>query len=116
MGVGEMSTQQKTMHIIGLMDDWSIWGRGDDGDDIVVKIGGVGAVVLQSPGYLYAEKWMFLAWRALNWAAGNQMFLDYFREDGFMEDIEDYGSLPPAKAQAAWLDKILELAVEADML
>lgn len=63
---------------------------------------------------LYDPDNMSLAWRVLNWAAetwadGNwinwAMYEPYFLLDK-----------PPDVAQRAWLDKILELAIEAGMV
>lgn len=63
MNIENMSAWRKTIHIIGLIPEWSIWGMGEDGDDIVLQIGDKETAVLRSPDYLYNPKWMFLAWR-----------------------------------------------------
>lgn len=119
----EMSDHQKTVQIINLMPDWSIWGMGEDGDDIVLQIGGKETAVLRAPDYLFAEKWMFLAWRVLNWAMEQKFAINEsctfdqelwdFLSDVGLDEKEGIYEFPPAAAQRAWLDKVLELAIEA---
>jgi hypothetical protein len=60
---------------------------------------------------------MALAWRVLNWAE------DYAHDTSTKLHLGWMGFLPeslfqmkPADAQRAWLDKILELAIEAGMV
>lgn len=87
---------------------------------------------------LYDEKNMALAWRVLNWAmslsdvrltrpvTGLQTesievefdlhLAEWFTEMSPTGDGRSLTDLPPAEAQAAWLDKILELAYEAGMV
>lgn len=125
-----VSDHQKTVQIINLMPDWSIWGMGEDGDDIVLQIDGKETAVLRAPDYLFAKRWMFLAWRVLNWAMSNNSPVFFCMVDWFYAEAEDVphgyktsGSnwfrlfmYEPADAQRAWLDKILTLAIEAGMV
>lgn len=67
---------------------------------------------------LYDPANMALAWRVLNWAQDQKFIMDdgceYFLNLWWVG--EKTFSLPPAEAQRAWLDKILELAIEAGMI
>jgi hypothetical protein len=54
---------------------------------------------------------MALAWRVLNWAHETALCRDY--ADGVGKILHFWSS--PAGAQRAWLDKILELALEAGL-
>lgn len=78
---------------------------------------------------LYDSANMELAWMVLNWAAKQFQYGDSYEAgytiDDWAADIvlveEEWGAfnlwdLPPAEAQRAWLDKILELATEAGMV
>lgn len=74
---------------------------------------------------LYYESNMSLAWHVLNWARKQGKWIDEwvstFADRVWLEviDIEDKDELfdmPPGKAQRAWLDKILGLAIEAGMV
>ena len=58
---------------------------------------------------LYDPANMALAWRVLNWA-GEVFELTIFWS------VSDLFESPPAVAQRAWLDKILELATGAGMV
>jgi hypothetical protein len=69
---------------------------------------------------LYDQQNMALAWRVLNWASTDQvnstLLWDQYQQ--FEEFWEDSGMwhLPPADAQRRWLDKILEIAIEAGLV
>ena len=76
-----------------------------------------------NPPNLYVTVNMSLAWRVLNWAAKQEaiislgIFTWWYEQDS----PRIYGGeaplvLPPADAQRAWLDKILELAIEAGII
>lgn len=79
---------------------------------------------------LYLPEHMSLAWRVLNWATSNDSQI-YFRLVDWLYDSAE--SIPdgyktgganwfrlfmrqPDEAQRAWLDKILELAIEAGLV
>jgi hypothetical protein len=55
---------------------------------------------------------MPLAWRVLNWAHETALCRDY--ADGVGKILHFWS--PSADAQRAWLDKILELAIEAGLV
>lgn len=60
---------------------------------------------------------MPMAWRVLNWA--NNTAFGTGKLDGYPwwhNFVADMRLLPPAAAQRAWLDKILELAIEAGLI
>jgi hypothetical protein len=59
---------------------------------------------------------MALAWRALNWADRTFSHLHTDYDQCALETLGVHSGMLPAEAQAAWLDKILELAIEAGMI
>lgn len=67
---------------------------------------------------LYDPANMALAWRVLNWASmqdfedTNHTWCDVVFDRICVKSLELF-DLPPEKAQTQWLDKILELAIEA---
>ena len=64
---------------------------------------------------LYNVRNFALAWQVLNWAMksfDNSTIATLDEWFSFIRVME----MPPAEAQAAWLDKILELAIEAGMV
>jgi hypothetical protein len=71
---------------------------------------------------LYAPENMALAWRVLNWAANDDSLELYMGNVwgvdvvGAVVDLESLCGLPPAEAQAAWLDKVLCLCIEAGLV
>jgi hypothetical protein len=83
--------------------------------------------IAKAIGNLYDPENMALAWRVLNWAAkkfhyGDSYSAGYRIDDWIMDEpiVKGDGAyniwdLPPAEAQRAWLDKILELAIEAGL-
>ena len=81
-------------------------------------------VLVDLPLDLYAPENMALAWRVLNWADtilwyhSEPNVFKWSKGDVFQEwwDMKTIFGLPPAEAQAAWLDKILELAIEAGLV
>jgi hypothetical protein len=62
----------------------------------------------------YDAKNMALAWRALNWAVESTNPICN-QVDRFWV-VTQLDTLPPTEAQAAWLDKTLEYAIEAGMI
>jgi hypothetical protein len=64
---------------------------------------------------LYHEQHMALAWRVLNWAGRN---LRNLQAASFIEwwDASDLWEDSPTEAVRLWLDKILELATEAELV
>jgi len=71
----------------------------------------------------YSPANMALAWRVLNWAETQKHYYPA-PYSGLMVDVlyrsfwtdETFFELPPADAQRLWLDKILELAIEAGLV
>jgi hypothetical protein len=125
MNINEMSDHQKTVQLINLMPDWSIWGIGEDGDDIILWIDQKDTTVLQAPNYLYDEKWMALAWRVVSWLCKPSVAIVLNHEDWrvysglkfrvwFTNHDTEY--ITDKTPQRAWLDKILELAIAAGMV
>ena len=68
---------------------------------------------------LYDPANMALAWRVLNWAIETDLrIVEYDKSAPIAWEIykgAQVFTLPPADAQRAWLDKILELAIEAGL-
>ena len=66
---------------------------------------------------LYDTANMSLAWRVLNWAEENHLtYKDDMISRRYVLPMLDLFKLPPAAAQRLWLDKILELAIEAGLV
>jgi len=61
---------------------------------------------------LYDPANMQFAWRVLNWA---QQHFDRTQRRDLTYTVMRI-TLPPAQAQAAWLDKVLQLAIEAGLV
>ena len=59
---------------------------------------------------------MSLAWRVLNFGLRALSAPSHYYELMALVNSVEFLTWPPAEAQAAWLDKILELAVEAGMV
>ena len=75
----------------------------------------------QMPG-LYDPANMALAWRVLNWASEQKAVYFEFMQWWFRQDadLDMFGGylfdLEPKDAQRVLLDKILSLAIEADLI
>lgn len=111
--INEMSDWEKSIAIIKLMPNLRIWGHGADGDDIIVRIGDQWHIALRKPFYLYDRKWMWVVGEVSNWA------LEYLSAPTHIFQLREMtNSMVPftADAQRAWLDKVLELAMEAGMV
>lgn len=133
MDIGELTARQKSVLLAKLMG-WTVevWATGDYGkrgeyhkaywtktdgrvlDSDVVGFSEQEAIEGQVINF-YAEANMAEAWRVLNWAmAVNgpiQKVMTIY--DPAMPMLPQ---MPPAKAQAAWLDKILSMAIEANLI
>ena len=84
-----------------------------------VKIGSRLIISLDTPWPdLYAPENMALAWRVLQWAMSCETFevCNSFVTWWYREESITLAMMSPAEAQAAWLDKILELAIEAGLV
>lgn len=112
MGINEMSDQEKSIMLARLCG----WDVEYSPDNVIIRsTTEVFRVTLMSPNYLYNTKWMFLAWRVLNWA--HAQTTGYFEDHPLLLMLHNVDeTLPPAEAQRLWLDKILELAIEAGMV
>ena len=86
--------------------------------DIFDDFGSVG-IMLGKSWNLYDPANMALAWRVLNWANKSVPFNsgdDIWRQwEGWWDGLDIKGEYP-ADAQRLWLDKILELAIEAGIV
>ena len=77
--------------------------------------------VIDYPFNLYAPANFALAWKVLNWATEHEQNLRVI-ENGKSKPLAwviymtEFMLLPPADAQRLWLDKILELAIEAGLV
>lgn len=119
-----LTTQEKSVLLAKLVDDWEVVERVNYAR--VCKRGKVGPCLFEmhknhnfytvdGDGNPHLMGW---AWRVLNWAFDTltpPLHAETERRyDAICEKVEWW--LPPAEAQAAWLDKILELAIEAGMV
>lgn len=135
MRIEEMTPDEKSIELLHLMDVWvkctnkqnAIWAvmLGDDAIATDVCPRGLRSefdhwqhVLKTVSPNLYAPENMALAWRVLNWANGNQMIMDYWQETTYVEHemFVYWFVLTPQEAQTAWLDKILQLAIEAGVV
>lgn len=71
---------------------------------------------------LYDADNMALAWRVLNWASEKNSIYPkfmgwWFRQDSDLDMLGGYlFDISPIDAQRAWLDKVLSLAIEANLI
>jgi hypothetical protein len=70
---------------------------------------------------LYSPARMALAWRVLNWAADRIVTTRQIHAWWYSGDAQKHSKgylvmLSPERAQRAWLDKVLELAIEAGLV
>lgn len=140
MNISEMTAQEKSIKLLHLLDVWvectnkqnAIWSvmLGDDAiaTDVCPRVRRSEfdhwqhVLKTVSPN-LYDEKNMALAWRVLNWAMNGDNGLDTHVggfEDGYkmsrFVEASNFEYMPPSDAQTAWLDTILELAIEAAVI
>lgn len=106
MDIKTLTDEQKSVMLAKLCG-WVVT-NGFDGI-IISSSTEVFQITLTSPNYLYNRKWMFIAWLVLNWAMPNNDI------DRWWVVVGIYNK-PPAEAQRAWLDKVLELAIEAGLV
>lgn len=125
MNVNEMSQEEKSVALAKLCG----WEYSDDMRYLsgVYEYGVIWFDRTDDSPNLYDPANMALAWRVLNWASYNlNKITDDFSEgvlfDFMISGVVTNGyydavwTAPPDEAQSAWLDKILELAVEAGMV
>lgn len=92
MNINELSDEQKSV--------------------MLIKAAEIRGIIVIST--LYDPDHMALAWRVLNWADGEMKLWDMFFP--WWDEEFEATALSPADAQRAWLDKILELAIEAGLV
>lgn len=114
MNVKELSDEEKSVMLARLA------GLDVSPGKVLITIDGY-EHVNERPLGLYDEIYMALAWRVLNWAIDNEeRFLESGGNAGVKEMVNwllpSWASLLPAAAQRAWLDEILELAIEAGLV
>lgn len=64
----------------------------------------------------YDSKYMSIAWEIMNWALTNFNIPNHFFQLREIANGMNIFTLSPFQAQCTWLDKILELAIEAKMI
>lgn len=116
--ISKLTPQQKSVMLARLCG-WQ-WVNRLDMHQMIVDANGI---MLCGGGFhtlnLYESHNMALAWRVLNWGAKKLYTVDEWANDiVFTTDTSAYNlwDLPPADAQRLWLDKVLELAIEAGMV
>ncbi len=114
--MNDMSDQEKSVLLAKAMG-WRVFRSGN----IQAKLDGSQWMTKD----LYDPANMALAWRVLNWANSQKHYYAGFQGySGLMFDFlyhwlfsdETFFELSPADAQRLWLDKILELAIEAGLV
>lgn len=137
MSIEGLTTREKSVMLARLVDEWEVIERVDYAR--ICKRDKVGPCLFEihknhnfytvdGDGNPHLMAW---AWRVLNWAMGSQAVvkyeplspdtepfdyqIGYAMYDWFYEH-RDPAKMPPAVAQAAWLDKVLELAIEAGLV
>lgn len=123
MNIDEMSQQEKSVVLLGFLPDFHV-EKLVDGTHEVFDNSGIPLFVIRKKYNLYTTDengdphLMPMAWRVLNLAEGlaqSDTRSDFY--SGWMVFLpEMLFTLKPAEAQAAWLDKILSLAIEAVMV
>ena len=113
MDISEMSDQEKSVLLAKAME-WEV----DQSYIVLPNDDNSNTRFLLSDLY---EAPMSVAWRVLNWAwlvHDNESGMYSLKWTEWFSDIEDCVdfSMPPADAQRLWLDKILELAIEAGII
>lgn len=77
-------------------------------------------VAIHPKDSLYNPRHMALAWRVLNWGMTYPMLDDdkyqFVAKLNFSISWGDVFKSPPGEAQAIWLDKLLEAAIEAGLI
>ena len=114
MNINEMSEEEKSVALSVLMG-WRWISRLDDSQHVIDADG----VILNAGRYmnLYTSENMVLAWRALNWAWLHSPIHEDISSWWYERGTHDYlPAISQDKAQAAWLDKILELAIETGLV
>ena len=123
MTMDNLTPQQKSVMLAKAMG-WEVWNqhgvmtfRPPEGlDPELFRENTIGIVDLYHPAN------MALAWRVLNWAMSPHhspwvfaLAVGDFELEGFLYEAELW-KIPPADAQRLFLDKILELAIEAGIV
>ncbi len=129
MDISKMSDQEKSVMLAKAMG-WGVNREGDHGsydlwiEDILIlqrveyaKIGMLDSVLLNKhmPS-LYAPANMALAWKVAQWGHTLPEYTQWMLEPNRLGTWFNFTRMPPAEAQRLWLDKILELAIEAGMI
>jgi len=137
---GEGKTQKKSVILAKAMGlepmmttdfllRWTYEGAVKHGEPVTWNDNGFGDSIACPPTSddlpnLYAPANMVLAWQCLNWVDTQNIHLDTvkgersMRVELYYDVFHSMGAfdLPPAQAQAAWLDKVLELVIEAGLV
>ena len=116
--ISKLSTEQKDIMLANLLGlTWDYSQNLSSASNIWIHDAAAGISISS----FYDPSCMQYAWRVLNWANERELsdipatWGDYILDNTCPEALELF-SMPPAEAQAAWLDKILELATEAGMV
>jgi hypothetical protein len=132
MGIDMMTTREKTTLLAWLMG-WRVqrygasvnprygrYGLYDANDKFIRRADVPNGIEINPLDHIvpnfYNAKNMALAWRALNWADRTFSHLHTDYDQCALETLGVHSGMLPAEAQAAWLDKILEYAIEAGMI
>jgi hypothetical protein len=123
MNISEMSDQEKSV-MLARVCGWFVEDMGDY-QNVFERGGRMSPKIMSiNPLHnLYTPDNMQASWRVLNWAAtqydnefGEQLINWFYSLNSEMGDEIDWIVMRPAEAQRTWLDKILELAIEAGLV
>lgn len=133
MNINELTPVKKSVMLAGLIPEWEVvlvWSWGDawmvrvkDTEETLLTIN-----MARSGLSLYSVDdrgnplFMPLAWRVLNWADKTLNRITYRLPMTYGDVFQLWWEestvfdMPPAEAQVAWLDKVLQLAIEAGLV
>lgn len=125
MNIETMTEQKKSIALFDLMKWRKEWADIHSMVLLDSDARGVGYRLMKSgeemPN-LYDADNMALAWRVLNWASEKNSIYPkfmgwWFRQDSDLDMLGGYlFDISPIDAQRAWLDKVLSLAIEANLI
>ena len=126
MNISKLSDEQKTDMFAYLCGWRKVWADNNSMVLLDANGRGVGYRLMRSGEALpnlYDVQNMALAWLVLNWASSNKSLhpeerdeMQYKMQEWLTYHVGWLDILPPADAQRLWLDKILELAIEAGLV
>lgn len=128
MNINELSDKQKSV-ILARLCGWTVdevtqetmerlYGKRSDYMSRMVWRDILGVLYPFGLPNFYNTANMDTAWRVLNWATSNDSIHDELIDWDWHRwtSHQHIWTMPPTEAQRSWLDKILELAIEAGLV